>query len=382
MARDFEVGTSDYVEKTSAIVSAYPFSFGCWIKPESVAAGAILSIAVSGSTDNYWKLEISGSNVIRFRTRASAANSDALTAATVSVGTWYYVGLTATSATSRAVFLGTDKGTNTTNKTPTGMDRTSIGRSAESTGNGYFDGIISQPCIWNVALSDADHALLAGGDHPLSVQNGSIVSYWPFNGGSPELDSVGSNNLTVGGSAVYTNTEAPVDHRGSITKQDIALASLAIGATTTTSSGNTSAIPLSAITVDKFAASAATTELHQSTVPLKAIALQGYAIAAQTSDQQVSALPLKDLALVAYAPTATVTTGNSSAIPTEALSLATYPISSPASQVFPSLTLKASNRILSIEAEGKSLERPSINLSILATNKSFRIKASKRSWTL
>lgn len=205
MSRDFESSSSQYLEFTSAIKSATPFTFACWIKPESVGtAGTIFSITTSASADNHFKLDVAATGAIRFRARTTAS-SDALTVGTVSAGTWYFVAARSTSATNRHVQLTTTRVQNTTSRVPSGMNRTSLGRSAESAGVSYFDGLIAYPTFWNTAISDANLDSLAGMSAPSTIDSANQISRWLLSGSSPEPDSVGSNSWTVTGAAYSTD---------------------------------------------------------------------------------------------------------------------------------------------------------------------------------
>lgn len=207
MARAFVAASTQYLEIGSAILSAAPISFCCWFKPNSVGtAGTIFSITTSGSANNYFRTDISASGANRTRTRDGASVSDAITTTLMTAGTWYFVGSRWNSATDRAAFLNTDKATNTTSRTPTGVNRTAIGRSSESAGTSYLDGTVAFPALWNIGLSDADFAQLARGTHPLRVRPDGLLSYWPLKGlATPETDIVGKNELTVTGATKADN---------------------------------------------------------------------------------------------------------------------------------------------------------------------------------
>jgi hypothetical protein len=210
MSRDFESsGSNQWLSRASAIASAYPFTFACWIKPESNTFGTIFSVATSGSADNFHALQIAGSSAIRYRCRTTG-NSDALSVATVASGTWYFVGMVAASATDRRVWLGTVRANQTASRTPSGFDSTTIGRLNSSTGSDYFDGLIAYPTFWSSALSDADMTSLAGGAPLDSIATGSLVFHLPLTGASPEGDTIGSNSFTVNGSPTYSTDEPPI----------------------------------------------------------------------------------------------------------------------------------------------------------------------------
>ena len=68
----------------SNVTSGTPFTFAAWVKPESVGVtGTVFAVATSGSANHHCRVDIASSNVVRVRTRDTAA-SDALTTDTVS----------------------------------------------------------------------------------------------------------------------------------------------------------------------------------------------------------------------------------------------------------------------------------------------------------
>jgi hypothetical protein len=205
MARQFASASSQYLEVASALVSAAPFSFGCWYKPTAVgAAQTVFAVATAGSADNHWKLDLAASGVVRFRARTTGS-SDALTVGTLSAGAWHFVGCRAVSATERSVFLNSEKVNNTTSRAPAGMNRTALGRSPESAGTSYANGVIAYPALWSVGLSDADFAALARATHPSRVRPAALVEWWDLTGVSPEPGPHARNEPAVTGATKADN---------------------------------------------------------------------------------------------------------------------------------------------------------------------------------
>ncbi|KKK59939.1 hypothetical protein LCGC14_3029330, partial [marine sediment metagenome] len=81
----------------------------------------------------------------------------------------------------------------------------SIGRSGISTPQSYMDESIAEVAIWNVALSNAEVALLAKGFSPLLIKPESLVSYWPLVR-DDDNDWIGGFDLTA------FNTPTVSDH--------------------------------------------------------------------------------------------------------------------------------------------------------------------------
>lgn len=159
----------------------------------------------AGTGDRHsFRLKINGTNNVQASTAEAAASSVATSSTAFSLNTWFHVGgvYDITTGTDRAVFLnGGGKGTNTTNRTPSGLNRTSIGIQDNSAGNEPFPGLLAEACVWNTNLSDALMARIALGYHPASIQSANLLACWPLIGDyNPEKDIFGANDLTIVGS--------------------------------------------------------------------------------------------------------------------------------------------------------------------------------------
>lgn len=201
MARTFVTASSQYLEIASAVLSAVEITMACWYNVSSLATSqALMCIGNSGAGDRF-ELLINGSTNIQ----ATAATSSAATASSStapSTGVWQHACGVFTSATSRAAFLnGGGKGTNATNRTPSGVNQTAIGRRNNNSPGLYVGGRIMEAGIWNTSLTDAEVASLAAGMCPLSIRPASLVAYWPlFGNDATEFDRwKNRSDLTVTG---------------------------------------------------------------------------------------------------------------------------------------------------------------------------------------
>jgi len=97
----------------------------------------------------------------------------------------------------RRVYLnGGSKGTNATDLAIADTIKMSFAVDYQATGQTYwYKGRIAEAAIWNVALTDAEAAVLGAGYCPLFVRPQSLVSYWPLIR-DEDLDRVGVTNLT------------------------------------------------------------------------------------------------------------------------------------------------------------------------------------------
>ena len=119
-------------------------------------------------------------------------------------GTWYSACAVFASATSRSAYInGGSKATDTTSRTETTLNETLIGAFVNNgpTYSQFFGGGLADAAIWNVALSDAEVALLEVMP-PFAMRPDALVGYWPLFGdaASPEPDFSGrANTLTITG---------------------------------------------------------------------------------------------------------------------------------------------------------------------------------------
>src|ERR1700741_5384202 len=91
-------------------------------------------------------------------------------------------GVWSASKSRSAYFNGGGKATNSATQTPSGINATAIGAFLDTSPDRYHAGMVAEAAIWNVALTDAEVAVLAAAISPLAVRPGSLVAYWPLIG--------------------------------------------------------------------------------------------------------------------------------------------------------------------------------------------------------
>ncbi len=207
MSRDFNGTSSDTLLHSADILAADDtWTFAAWIKLDAIGAlsHTVMSMATDASADNYLKMDVSTTGGLRFRARTTLV-SDASVAG-VTAGSWLHVAcVKRTGDSNRSVYLSGTRGDSTTARAATGMNRTGLGYSPESTGANFLQGLIAYPCWWNTDFSDADITTLAGGANPRGVNAANIVDFMALSGSSPELGDNGSS-FTVAG-ATYSTDE-------------------------------------------------------------------------------------------------------------------------------------------------------------------------------
>jgi hypothetical protein len=201
MSRLFDDATPDYLQSDTAIVSAAPMTVSAWIRLDDLSSDQVFFWC--GDKDDpteAFTLQFDNSNQIEWRTIDGSGGARASTSTGVTIDTWHHIAGTEISTTSRAAWIdGGSKGTNSSTRSPSGTDRTAIGMSRDSSPSRETSGNIAHVAVWDAVLSDSEIASLAAGVSPLRIRRGSLIAYWPLNGQSPEIDVVGSLNLTLFG---------------------------------------------------------------------------------------------------------------------------------------------------------------------------------------
>lgn len=201
MARSFVRASQQYLEITSAAVTALPCTLACWFRSNDVTVDQMLINVIDPGPGSYhgYNLLAEGSQAgdpINARTRTGAGQAQCRTTTGFTANTWHHACGVFASATDRRAFLnGGGKGTNSLNRDPSGMNRTSIGRTSNN--DDYMSGQVAEAAVWNAALDDVEVLALAKGASPLRVRPLSLVAYWPLWGfHSPEID-LWKGNLTL-----------------------------------------------------------------------------------------------------------------------------------------------------------------------------------------
>lgn len=211
MARLFTAASSEIAAYTTgALLTAAPLTLVAWVRLAAVGT-ATRTIITLRDKDNAsaprqcFNLEMDNLEQVAARTGATSASSVATHASALTVETWAHAAAVFTSTTEYKAFKdGSGTAATVTARTPAGVDSVQVGGSFVSTSTVAqpWDGDIAEAAVYNVALSDADIAMLAAGYSPLMVRPDALVAYWPVVGkNSPETDIVGAYGLTLTGTS-------------------------------------------------------------------------------------------------------------------------------------------------------------------------------------
>lgn len=203
-------GTNDYIEATSAAVTAVPLTMACWFRPANATTNfSLMSLSVdTGATDRFVIQAagaVSGDPVRIQITQAATTSNTAVSASGYTANNWWHAAGVFTSATSRKAFINGVGGTaDTTNVAPSGVNRTGIGYHITSGSRTVFmNGRIAEAAIWSEALTDAEIASLATGIRPSLVRPDKLAFYAPLVREAIDYKGLA---LTVSGAVVADHT--------------------------------------------------------------------------------------------------------------------------------------------------------------------------------
>lgn len=256
MAILFDDAASERLSVASAVATAAPITMACWFNTDNNSANqTLMDLHASGygSARNNFMLRadgFTGGDPLTARTGGASSAALATTTSGYSVNTWHHACGVFAATNSRSVYIdGGSKGTDTGNLTPAGVDETIIAAQGGLADDLYVSGMMAEAAIWNIALSDAEVAILAMGFSPLFVRPESLVFYLPMialGGGGTQQDWIGGRTMTE------TNTPATAAHPPNIiypswltTGYGISTAASVLSGSLIFS-GNMVAIPLSA----------------------------------------------------------------------------------------------------------------------------------------
>lgn len=206
MARVFN-GSSQYLSASSTLLTNEPIDFVLSVNSDSVTVGQVaLSLGNNGAS-GFIIVSLEGTvggDPIRILKQSDAAANGFASSAAYSASTWYNLGATLISDTSRAIYLNGTKTADTTNVADPTPDFITIGALRRSSVSAYMDGSIAETYILDANMSDANHAVVALGYSPIwSYPIGNVRGWYPLQNDN--------NNRMAGGYPDLTATGSPTD---------------------------------------------------------------------------------------------------------------------------------------------------------------------------
>ncbi len=186
-----------------------------WVKLESqpVNGGSEMAIIDKFDGDNNARsyalryVSVSGTYKLRLHT-SSAGNTNTETdvAATLPNGEWHHVAVSKSGSTATFYVDGVSVGSGSADSSIyNGSATFAIGATVGNSADGFFDGLIDEVKVWNVARSGSDILTDKGGES--SGSETGLVGYWKLNNSLSDSTSDG-NTLTNNNSATFS-TDVP-----------------------------------------------------------------------------------------------------------------------------------------------------------------------------
>jgi len=200
MARTNTADTANYLLAGSAPVTDSPFSFACWASVDVTnnAGMGLMYAGNSGSGIDVMRLTCQGNvanDPVRIQLRNNVGDSNfADSTAGPTDATWFHAaGTSSATDTVRAYFNGGNSGSASGAMASPSISESGIGMwRAGASISQALDGAIGHAAWWDIELSAAQIATLAGGLHPYLMAPANLQGYLPMTGASAgaEVDLV------------------------------------------------------------------------------------------------------------------------------------------------------------------------------------------------
>lgn len=180
-ARDFVSASSQYINFATAPVSGPPCTISFWMKRTDTTTAAAV-VAVNSSATQRMQVNVGSSSLTAAALDTTASSSAATVNGVDSTSDWYHVMAVFAGSAYRSIFTnGVFGASNVTSRTVNSIDRVLVGaRVNTSTVGAFFPGTIAEVAVWNVALTNAEAAILAVGAKPYRVRPDALVFYAPL----------------------------------------------------------------------------------------------------------------------------------------------------------------------------------------------------------
>ena len=183
MSRIFVSANSEFVSGSFAPITVAPFTMACWFLHSNDSTSQEFSyIGDFDFTTHFYAFSARSNGTLRFTARAGASQH-ATTSDTFPLNTWNHACGVARASDDRSVFLNaTGEVTNTNTSVPLNLDAFGIGARSGETPSQFFDGMVAEYGIWNIALSEFEVKLLGPQYRwsPLKVRRKNLVWYESF----------------------------------------------------------------------------------------------------------------------------------------------------------------------------------------------------------
>lgn len=153
-ALNFDSAGSEWASRGSdlGILDDFPYSFSCWTKVDG-GDGNLMAVANTGQSAYYAMIEVdsNGKAVITFRNPTTKTGTSS---SNIQDGNWHHVVGVFESATVKKLYVdGVEEAEITDSVNMPGVNTFGIGYVSTAAGKDYYDGIIDDARVYNVALT-------------------------------------------------------------------------------------------------------------------------------------------------------------------------------------------------------------------------------------
>lgn len=179
-------GTTDKFSRTADTlgIGAYPVTFACWFRSDTVTANqSLISFGSSSNNGDYVGLWADGSlagDPVRAIVSLSGSNNSAGTSTPYSANKWHHAAAVITASTLTVYKDGVSTSAANAKTWPT-TNQVGVGVLQRLTPAIFFDGAIADVAVWAAALTSPEIQLLATGSVvPPRIRRASLAAYWPM----------------------------------------------------------------------------------------------------------------------------------------------------------------------------------------------------------
>ncbi len=195
--RSFVSASSQYLAAPTAVFTSTPATIGALVNTGDVSVnGCVVSVGDTAGAADWHMLQLDGAALdnITANTRATTTVS-AKTTITFTGGVWHSAVGVWVSSSSRLVYIdGGSEGTDSGDRSPAGLDATTIGALRRGPAVNFFSGRIGPVAIWGAALSAQDGVSHAAGMWPPFLEADKLTMFVPMLGApgdTTEIDMIG-----------------------------------------------------------------------------------------------------------------------------------------------------------------------------------------------
>lgn len=204
-------GSSSKLEWSGAIVSGYPYSMFCWVKPSSAAVSQMVIGSAGTTNGNEDTIYSDGAGPGKMRAFSRIEAGSVAASSTTSISTSWQPALAVfTNGNSRTIYYAGGAAVTDTTSCSTfssAHQRVVVGTRARLDSL-WFNGDIAEVAFWSSSLTQTDFDALAAGARPDGVASSSLVEYWNLK--TQASSQIGKNGRVLTASNTSQGSTHPI----------------------------------------------------------------------------------------------------------------------------------------------------------------------------